>query len=179
MSGRSWEENGNPLQFSCLENPMGGGRAWQATVRVTNRRHYEFTFTFTFFMHRRVASYYFSLLNSVETCLRCNMWSILRIISCIWKEFSNILGDEISLTYLVLKESSTLATPWILQSMERSARILEDLSNLGSTRSLMCHLRQQFPNFSHQGSYERQFFHGLGGVGMINNLYLLCTFFLI
>ena len=25
------EENGNPLQYSCLENPMDG-RAWQATV---------------------------------------------------------------------------------------------------------------------------------------------------
>ena len=25
-------ENGNPLQYSCLENPMDGG-AWQATVR--------------------------------------------------------------------------------------------------------------------------------------------------
>ena len=25
------EGNGNPLQFSCLENPMGK-RAWQATV---------------------------------------------------------------------------------------------------------------------------------------------------
>ena len=25
------EENGNPLQYSCLENPMDGG-AWQATV---------------------------------------------------------------------------------------------------------------------------------------------------
>ena len=25
------EENGNPLQYSCLENPMGRG-AWQATV---------------------------------------------------------------------------------------------------------------------------------------------------
>jgi len=29
------EENGNPLQYSCLENSMDGG-AWQATVhRVT------------------------------------------------------------------------------------------------------------------------------------------------
>ena len=26
------EGNGNPLQYSCLENPMGRG-AWQATVR--------------------------------------------------------------------------------------------------------------------------------------------------
>ena len=25
------EGNGNPLQYSCLENPMGGG-AWQATI---------------------------------------------------------------------------------------------------------------------------------------------------
>ena len=32
-SGRSsGEGNGNPLQYSCLENPMDG-RAWQATVR--------------------------------------------------------------------------------------------------------------------------------------------------
>ena len=31
--GRSpGEENGNPLQYSCLENPMDRG-AWQATVR--------------------------------------------------------------------------------------------------------------------------------------------------
>ena len=30
--GRSpGEGSGNPLQYSCLENPMGGG-AWQATV---------------------------------------------------------------------------------------------------------------------------------------------------
>ena len=31
-SGRSLGEgNGNPLQYSCLENPVGGG-AWQAKV---------------------------------------------------------------------------------------------------------------------------------------------------
>ena len=35
-SGRSpGEGNGNPLQYSCLENPMDGG-VWQATVhRIT------------------------------------------------------------------------------------------------------------------------------------------------
>ena len=27
FSGRVGEGNGNPLQYSCLENPMGGG-AW-------------------------------------------------------------------------------------------------------------------------------------------------------
>ena len=38
-SGRSLGEgNGNPLQYSCLENPMDRG-AWQATVhRVTKNR---------------------------------------------------------------------------------------------------------------------------------------------
>ena len=40
-SGRSpGEGNGNPLQYSCLENPMDKG-TWQATVhRVTRVRHY-------------------------------------------------------------------------------------------------------------------------------------------
>ena len=34
----SGEGNGNPLQYSCLENPMDGG-AWQATVHgVANSR---------------------------------------------------------------------------------------------------------------------------------------------
>ena len=36
-SGRSFGEgNGNPLQYSCLENPMDRG-AWQATVHGVAR----------------------------------------------------------------------------------------------------------------------------------------------
>ena len=36
-SGRSpGEGNGNPLQYSCLENPMDRG-AWEATVRGRGR----------------------------------------------------------------------------------------------------------------------------------------------
>ena len=36
-SGRSpGEGNGDPLQYSCLENPMDRG-AWQATVRLQSR----------------------------------------------------------------------------------------------------------------------------------------------
>jgi len=47
--GRSpGEGNGNPLQYSCLENPMDGG-AWQATVHgVTKSRPRLSDFTFTF-----------------------------------------------------------------------------------------------------------------------------------
>jgi len=29
------EGNGNPLQYSCLENPMGGGAPWVAVYGVT------------------------------------------------------------------------------------------------------------------------------------------------
>jgi len=29
------EENGNPLQYSCLENPMGRGAWWAIVYRVT------------------------------------------------------------------------------------------------------------------------------------------------
>ena len=46
--GRSpGEGNSNPLQYSCLENPMDGG-AWQATIRgvaKSRTRLSDFTFT--------------------------------------------------------------------------------------------------------------------------------------
>ena len=49
-SGRSpGEGNGNPLQYSCLENPMDGG-AWWATVHGVSKswtRLSDFTFTFS------------------------------------------------------------------------------------------------------------------------------------
>ena len=44
------EGNGNPLQYSCLENPMDGG-AWQAAVHGVVKswtRLSDFTFTFHF-----------------------------------------------------------------------------------------------------------------------------------
>ena len=33
----SGEGNGNPLQYSCLENPMDR-RAWQATIHIVSKR---------------------------------------------------------------------------------------------------------------------------------------------
>ena len=48
--GRSpGEGNGNPLQYSCLENPMDGGAWWTIVHRVAKSRTRlnDFTFTFT------------------------------------------------------------------------------------------------------------------------------------
>ena len=46
----SGEGNGTPLQYSCLENPMGVG-AWQAAVHEVSKSRTQlsdFTFTFHF-----------------------------------------------------------------------------------------------------------------------------------
>ena len=49
------EGNGNPLQYSCLENPMDG-EAWKAAVHgvaKSRTRLSDFIFTFTFMHWRR------------------------------------------------------------------------------------------------------------------------------
>ena len=46
-----WEGNGNPLQYSCLENPMDGGPWWAAVCGVARSRTWLSDFTFTFHFH--------------------------------------------------------------------------------------------------------------------------------
>ena len=45
--------DGTPLQYSCLENPMGGGAWWAAVRGVAKSRTWLSDFTFTFHMHWR------------------------------------------------------------------------------------------------------------------------------
>ena len=45
------EGNGNPLQYSCLENPMDGGAWWAAVHGVARSRTQLSNFTFTFHFH--------------------------------------------------------------------------------------------------------------------------------
>ena len=53
-SGRSpGEGNGNPPQYSCLENPMDGGAWWATVRRVAKSRTRLSDFTFTLFQGRR------------------------------------------------------------------------------------------------------------------------------
>ena len=67
-SGRSpGEGNGNPLQYSCLENPMDGG-AWWATYHpqgckesdTTEQLHFHFLFLII------ILSHYFKNCNNVK-----------------------------------------------------------------------------------------------------------------
>ena len=43
--------NGNPLQYSCLENPMGGGAWWAAVHGVAESGTQLSDFTFTCYYH--------------------------------------------------------------------------------------------------------------------------------
>jgi len=65
-SGRSpGEGNGNPLQYSCLENPMEGG-AWWATVHgVTKSQTRLSNFTFTFII---MTNYWYRIAKTNITC---------------------------------------------------------------------------------------------------------------
>ena len=47
------EDNGTPLQYSCLENPMDGGAWWAAVHEVAKSRTRLSDFTFTFMHWRR------------------------------------------------------------------------------------------------------------------------------
>ena len=47
----SGEGNGNPLQYSCLENPTDGGVWWAVVHGVTSSRTLLSDFTFTFHFH--------------------------------------------------------------------------------------------------------------------------------
>ena len=45
------EGNGTPLQYSCLENPVGGGAWWAAIHGVAKSWTQQRDFTFTFHFH--------------------------------------------------------------------------------------------------------------------------------
>ena len=48
---RGGEGNGTPLQYSCLENPMGRGAWWAAVHGVVKSQTRLSDFTFTFHFH--------------------------------------------------------------------------------------------------------------------------------
>ena len=53
VSNRSGEGNGNPLLYSCLENPMDGGAWWAAVHGVANSQTRVTSLSLFTFMHWR------------------------------------------------------------------------------------------------------------------------------
>ena len=51
LVGTDGEGNGNPLQYSCLENPMDGGDWWAAVHGVAKSQIGLSDLTFTFHFH--------------------------------------------------------------------------------------------------------------------------------
>ena len=51
LDAPTWEGNGTPLQYSCLENPIDGGAWWAAVHGVATSRIQLSDFTFTFPFH--------------------------------------------------------------------------------------------------------------------------------
>ena len=90
------ERNGNPLQYSCLENPMDGG-AWWATVHgvaKSRTRLSDFTFTFSDYITsswRLAGGYSFYLLYTLIKLYYThtqNLWNFRTLIkyTCKMKE---------------------------------------------------------------------------------------------
>ena len=79
-SGRSpGEENGNPLQYSCLDNPMDWG-TWQVTVHgVTRSWTLSHTFHFRVFLESHLSGVISHNFCSVTGTLVCAEWQVIAI----------------------------------------------------------------------------------------------------
>ena len=78
--GRSpGEENGNPLQYSCLDNPMDWG-TWQVTVHgVTRSWTLSHTFHFRVFLESHLSGVVSHNFCSVTGTLVCAEWQVIAI----------------------------------------------------------------------------------------------------
>ena len=68
------EGNGNPLQYSCLENPMDGGAWWATVHRVAKSGTWLSNFTFTL---SHLKNYWKSFLSRAfaEVSIHSTLWS--------------------------------------------------------------------------------------------------------
>ena len=86
--------NGNPLQYSCLENPMDGG-AWWATVHGVAKSR---TLLFTGFL-------------TLRTSLSLNFHSLCALLSFLF------LSVDL-FNHLILKNQKTKTKPWYKQLLK-------------------------------------------------------------
>ena len=85
------EENGNPLQHSCLENPMDRGD-WQATVHgiVKSQDTIEWAYTYTYTYTRR----------DLKVCFKMDSRKVVTSEFC-FLSFFFLFGNSFKLTYIL------------------------------------------------------------------------------
>ena len=77
---KSGEGNGTPLQYSCLENPMGGGAWWAVVhgVAKSQTRLSDFPFTFPFHALEKEMATHSSVLAwripGMGSLVGCHLW---------------------------------------------------------------------------------------------------------
>ena len=143
--GRSpGEGNGNPLQYSCLENPMDGGTCRPTVHGVAKswtwrRFHSQVVLDmFIFNHHRNPLKQYHLHFTSQKTVGQLNMFP--RLTQLIIWDFNPCLEDSSSLnytslqgreleTYRDLKETEKAALPWMFlpSGFKEDTRTLNDL----------------------------------------------------
>ena len=115
-SGRSPAEgNGNPLQYSCLENPMDGG-AWWATVRGVAKSQTRLSHFTHFTLPKR--KWKWKLLSSVQSPSRVSLpvtpWTAARQASLSITNSQNLL-KLVSIKSVMPSNHLILCRPLLLQ----------------------------------------------------------------
>ena len=108
VMGRSpGEGNGNPLQYSCLANPMDGGAWWAYSPRATKSN---FTFTFKFLLIWTWNCSLYSQLLFMPLLSRCGGDTLLKILYYLYNYLYKYLHKYYTITNI------TITKPfWLLQ----------------------------------------------------------------
>ena len=107
------ENNGTPLQYSCLENPMDGG-AWKAAVHgVTEGRTRLSDFTFTFHFH--------ALGKEMATHSSVLAWRIPGMGGAWWAAFCGVAQSRTRLKRLSSSRSSALTSHQVKETTSSSS----------------------------------------------------------
>ena len=110
-SGRSpGEGNGNPLQYSCLENPMDGGAWWATAYKVAKSRTWLSDFTFSSLLPLSVIEIIF-VCQWKRWCLRGRIKFLAgeQVVQIFW-ERKNIVYFSLLSIVRVLKRAITKCT---------------------------------------------------------------------
>ena len=109
-SGRSpGEGNGNPLQYSCLENPMDGGAWWATVHRVAKSQTRLNDFTYHKIKYLEICKYIY-LFRHLKIIIIESRMLYSEIAKCRWEQ-----DNEFSVLYQHLRQEKWLWTKSIFE----------------------------------------------------------------